>query len=115
MAYSRWGTSDWYTYWSDGDSDGPPKRDTQVFEICALTRFTYKDLKEDIEGCITKAAKIATKLEGKTPSQKSLAELRAFMGAFMVDVEADPDLMDPLYNDLKKVAEMSNALDKDII
>ncbi len=50
MSYSRWSESVWYTYWA-----GCPKkenRNTAVFEICYVCRFTALELRENLDICL---------------------------------------------------------------
>ena len=52
MAYSRWLTSRWYTFWADSPSE---VKEEQVFQICEFggsMNFTYTEISEDLDKCI---------------------------------------------------------------
>lgn len=95
MSYSRWGgekiggkgSGKWYTYWSTYSGDVP---DDQIFEICAVTRFTYKQLKEDLEACLTKVRSI------DKATNKEIKELTVYIKEFLQDVENDQGLKECL-------------------
>lgn len=58
MAYSRWSNSRWYTYWLATEDK---RKNKQKFEICDTLRnlrFTYKELKKDIEKCLDYVCKL---------------------------------------------------------
>lgn len=74
MSYSRWSQSKWYTYYECTTSDDMPKND-RVFVVCDEGRFTYGELKADLEGCLKKVS--------------GDDELRGYMKMFMADVEHD--------------------------
>ena len=94
MSYSRWGSgSVWYTFWSSmGDDD--ETKDSQVFEICALISFTYKELKEDIEKCLTmvKSEAAFQYNDESQPKEAEMNELMGYMLQFIKDVESDASL-----------------------
>ncbi len=55
MAYSRWIESRFYTFWCILEKDTENIADNQCFELCDIPKshkFTYKELKEDLEGCL---------------------------------------------------------------
>jgi len=88
MSYSRWSHSRWYTYWS---CRGGNTKETQMFSICGDNLdFTYKELKEDLEGCLAKVSQIQKMATtGKKPSIKLLEELKGYMLKFIEDVEEE--------------------------
>ena len=103
MSFSRWSTSVWYTYWS---STGATAKEDQEFAICGVTSFTYKQISEDIEACLTEAATKMTEVDGafdspfdsiksidiaNTPTKEELEELRGYMLAFIRRVDNDDD------------------------
>jgi hypothetical protein len=93
MSYSRWGkNSHWYTYWHAGCGYD---RDNQYFDVCGVQGFTYKNLKNDIEGCLAKV-----KEEDPSATKKELKELMGYMQEFIFDVEHSKDLN--FYEDLKE-------------
>ena len=98
MSYSRWGSSSvWYTYWcAGGPIDGDENRDEQLFDICSVTMFTYKDLKDDIDGCIDKVREIH---DGKKVTPEEYKELKGYMESFMADVEREFNTPSQLYRD----------------
>ena len=92
MSYSRWGSSVWYTYWCVTYSN---KRDDQRFDICAVTSFTYGQLKKYLTDCLARTKELV-----ESASEKEIDELREYMLSFMTDVESDHSL-----NEYVKVAE----------
>ena len=97
MSYSRWGddrwsgkkrgSGKWYTYWSTSSGNVP---DDQIFEICAVAWFTYKQLKEDLEACLTKVRSI------DKATDKEIRELKTYIEKFLQDVENDQGLKEYL-------------------
>jgi hypothetical protein len=84
MSYSRWSRSFWYCFWSS--SSESYKKDDQLFDICAVKVFTYKELKTDINSCLKKVKR-------KTKCSKAeIEELRGYMKEFIKDVRTDPEL-----------------------
>ena len=82
MAYSRWSTSDWYTFWSSmGEDRDLETRDNAVFCICAAISFPSKDLRDDIEGCLEKAHELQP--------DSDVEELRGYMNQFLADVDKE--------------------------
>ena len=81
MAYSRWLTSIWYTYWHVG---GGHIRDTQPFEICAVKMFTYKELNTDIEKCLQEIRELVPEA-----TEEQIQELKGYMQYFLKDVKSD--------------------------
>jgi hypothetical protein len=100
MAYSRWLTSRWYTFWSWTPSEEP---DDQIFQICEFgggIGFTYKEIKEDIDDCLKrviehlkepKDTKIFNseiiRFVGPLPTDSEVEELKGYMREFLIDVE----------------------------
>lgn len=108
MAYSRWGSSYWYTYWA---ASPVLDRDNQLFAICDVghpLEFKYSDLKTDLQGClqrvkeeyareqeveilkdaldVSKGSEIVT-VKAVELDDKLLNELREYMEQFLKDVE----------------------------
>lgn len=86
MAYSRWLESYWYTYWCVFMGEGTEDRDNARFEICAIRSFTAKELRDDLEACITLALE-ACKNNTYQPIESEIEDLRDFMREFLEDVE----------------------------
>ena len=84
MAYSRWGCSYFYTYWST--APGEETRDTAVFEICTITSVTAKQLRDDMEACVSDVKQKCSSIE-KPPDEFDIIELRACMMEFLDDVD----------------------------
>lgn len=107
MAYSRWLTSRWYTFWLI--TDGYHK-DEQYFEICDVKVFSYPELKKDIEECLS----IIRSLDSKA-TEKQIQELKGYMKAFIWDIEHDADIkwykkIETGKFDLNQVIKWSEAL-----
>ena len=96
MAYSRWSSSRWYTFWS---VSGAEKAEDEVFDIDCLMAFTYRQLKDDIEWCLEKIKDYYSKL-GNLPTDGEIDELRTYVGMFMRSIESDYE--DELLTDLTK-------------
>ena len=104
MSYSRWSNSIWYTY--NSSSLENYIRDEQVFTICMVYSFTYKELKHSLEECLDTACHyechIIPDLDGQlgyrvyredlkpTPEQRE--ELKGYMLRFIKAVENDKEL-----------------------
>jgi hypothetical protein len=105
MSYSRWGSSVWYTYWcAHGGASADDKRDEQLFDICTVKMFTYKELKDDIDGCIDKVREIVDTAnatnEGSTQiTADEYKELQGYMESFMADIEKEFNTPSQLYKD----------------
>lgn len=84
MSYSRWGESRFYCYWAA--SEGLTK-EKEVFEICGLTNFTYKELKNHMNDCLDAAIELEEQdaLHHVTPAEKE--GLRDCMVKFIEDIE----------------------------
>lgn len=80
MAYSRWSNSRWYTYWSINSGDS---KDSQVFQVCSVKGFTYRELKEDMSKCIREVIEEV----GGEVSDSEVDDLRGCMNEFIKDVE----------------------------
>lgn len=94
MSYSRWSNSHWYTYWFARESN---ERDEQIFEICALCCFTYKQIKENFETCISEVREKDPKA-----TDKQIEELRGYIKEWIYAVETDQKI-----NDYMRVKESS--------
>lgn len=80
MSYSRWGGSDWYTYWQVQDK-ATEDRDTAIFTICAVTSFTAKELRDDMDACMEKVAAEDT--------AGDIDELRGYAREFLADIDSE--------------------------
>lgn len=80
MSYSRWSESRWYSFWCA--SDGAHAKETEVFEICSVARFTYRQLKEDMESCLEKVRKLDSEA-----SDEEIDELEVYMKLFLKDID----------------------------
>jgi hypothetical protein len=75
------------------------KKNTQLFDVCGVQIFTYKQLKTDMEKCINKIKKLTkSKKNGKdmmfvavSYTEAEYEELRGYMKQFMADVDKDFD------------------------
>jgi len=85
MSYSRWIGSVWYTFWASSPCN---KRDDQLFEICSVKCFKYKELKEDIDSCILKLKEHVKESEAEY-EDTDYDELKIYMKRFMKDVEEE--------------------------
>ena len=89
MSYSRWSNSTWYTFNAVSDAKGI---DDEIFEIMmALSSpslwFTYRQIKDDIDGCIDKV-KVVAEREIKV-NVGEYDELKIYMENFIKDMEND--------------------------
>jgi len=83
VSYSRWSSSFWYTYWSTT----PAKEvDAEVFEIAGVKRFTYKELKQDVDAALESVRNIMERHDDPV-KEPLLEELRIYMDLFKKDVE----------------------------
>jgi len=85
MSYSRWSNSTWYTYWQTSYTS---LKELQVFDVCAIKAFKYKELKDDLEGCLDQIKKLSTSA-ANIASDKEMEELKGYMLTFISDVEND--------------------------
>jgi hypothetical protein len=117
VAYSRWSSSVWYTYWSVYDTDGQ-----ETLKVCggfsSERSFTYQDLKDDIDACVKQCAYFAAvpahepkKFGNATldalagvvavgtpewrPTEDELAELKGYMCSFILEVELSKTQTEP--------------------
>jgi hypothetical protein len=109
MSYSRFGSSVWYTFWSEYVSMHfklPTKKlkDQQVFEICDFPSYyiSYGDIKTKGVSSIIKEVKEfydrehisnsswfdKTILSAKNPTIKELQELETYLYQFINDIDA---------------------------
>lgn len=114
MSYSRWSNSLWYTYWSSTSSN---TINDQVFEICGVTSFTYKEIIDDIEKCLDRACELQKRVydtpfggpfdplnidklsetkykinESLAPTSEEREELKGYMIKFTDHVNSDKDI-----------------------
>ena len=91
MSYSRWSNSVFYCFWSATKSE---RLNDQLFDVCGVKAFTYKELKNDMEGCIDKIKKLTTATNpglfvAKSYTDEEYEELRGYMRTFIKDVEQE--------------------------
>ena len=85
MSYSRWGNSRWYTFWCGVQPEGQKEnKDNTIFSICGLINFSSKDIRDDIDVCLS----VVSKKDPKA-SRSELEELRTYMEEFLLDVDND--------------------------
>ena len=91
MSYSRFGDSYWYTYWSTVPEGITEDRDTAIFEVCTVTQFSAKQLRDDVDACIAEAVELAPKFNWVTgePSEQDIQELRDCIAEFLADVDRE--------------------------
>lgn len=80
MAYSRWSTSTWYTYWNVGS--GRRKRE-QIFTICGVDSFTYYFLTHHRKAALSIVEALYCCCE------EELEELSVYMDRFVMDVDRE--------------------------
>jgi len=88
MSYSRYINSRFYTYWCD--NGGEDVRDNQVLDVDCEHRFTYPELKADIEKCLDVAnTPTDNKLNAGwgVPLEDLRKELKGYMERFIYDME----------------------------
>ena len=83
MSYSRWSNSRWYTFWSVQPPGIKETRDNAIFEICGLTRFSAKELRENLDNCINQV-----KLADCEATIAEIDELKRYIADFLRDVNA---------------------------
>ena len=104
MSYSRWSNGYWYCFYSSNSGD---TRDTQLFEICDIGHpmvFSYKELTDDIDGCLEKVREEfntektiafgdgSFDVEAIKIEQTYLDELKIYFNRFIQDVESNTEL-----------------------
>jgi hypothetical protein len=82
MSYSRWSSSMWYTYWRSQDK-ATENRDTAIFAICAEASFTAKQLRENMDECISSLKNL------DKVSEVEIEELRRYMRRFLEEVNGE--------------------------
>ncbi len=89
MSYSRWGGSYWYTFWSVQPDGVKETRDNALFEICTVTSFTAKQLRDDIDRCLVEVTKRCYENRNVTrmPLSSEMLELREYMEEFVSDMD----------------------------
>jgi hypothetical protein len=80
MAYSRWVTSRWYTYWLASDAR---TRIEQVFVVGGVASVSYGEMLKNFDATLDKI--VASAFATSTVKEKT--ELAQYMRAFMTDVE----------------------------
>jgi len=95
MAYSRWGTSYWHTYWvsSNPNHFGRENRHTATLVINTTIEFSAKRLREDLTGCLDEIAdkelQGADKIRFSKNRSKLMEELETYIFRFLKDVDTD--------------------------
>lgn len=85
MSYSRWSNSTWYTFWCAPLNKNKLIKDLQIFEVCSVMSFTYKELKESIDKCVDKIREISLDVY----SEDEYNELKQYMKEFISDVDEE--------------------------
>jgi len=88
VAYSRWTSSVWYTFWATSDSN---HINEQIFMISTFKCFTYKELKYNLDNCLRLVKGLVTdkNMDNKLRSDESIRELKKYMTNFIYDVEKE--------------------------
>ena len=87
MSYSRWDGSRWYTFWA-GQNGATENRETAIFEICSVAKFTAAEIRADIRRCLTVSVMKEQgrhQLAGVDHDERE--ELREYMLEFLADVD----------------------------
>jgi hypothetical protein len=98
MAYSRYGKgSHWYTYWTGPVM--PSSRDDALFEVHLITRFTSKQIRDDIDACLEQVRKLEPESirvwwtvnpgERQPATDTEMEDLRKQMIEFLADVDGE--------------------------
>ena len=82
MSYSRWGSSEWYTFWRVFPEGQVKNRNTAIFEICGVKSFTAKQLRSDLDGCLESVRDVT-----ECKDEKYITELKRYIDAFLKDVD----------------------------
>lgn len=87
MSYSRWGESRFYCYWAASEGNGTKNR--EVFEICGITNFTFRELTDHLDDCLDAAIELQNleDLDPCTPAERE--ELKGYIAQFIEAVEAN--------------------------
>jgi hypothetical protein len=112
MSYSRWGSSNWHTYWAVGDSI---QKQDQCFEICDFPsyRITYKELKEKgIEEVIEGVKAFYEKSHGGKIRGKIIDKLGLSNKATYVNTVFKPK--NPTTAELKELGKYIKEWEKDV-
>jgi len=86
MAYSRWLTSEWYTYWQWQKAE-TETRDNATFTICEVCGFTAKELRDDMDQCLKVVDEHTSEF-----SDGDLNELKGYMMRFLKDVDSEYEI-----------------------
>lgn len=81
MSYSRWGTSRWYTYWAINEKEN---YDTAEFCICGLVSFSAKQLRENIDRCLSTILS-----KDKEATNEEMDELANYICRFLNEVDKE--------------------------
>jgi len=103
MAYLRWSSSIWYAYYHTNEYTS---KDDQPLCIAMIRTFKYKELINDLEGCMGECRKINDEISTKKCTEKDLQELKDAMMSFIKDV---------LYNhELTEIETIRDATEIDL-
>lgn len=98
MSYSRWGskgTGHWYTFWCKVDANGKAREETKdnaLFVVFSVHSFTAKQLRDNMEECISvvenkdKTLKFKHTITPEAFKKEALNELKTYMNEFLEDV-----------------------------
>jgi len=84
MAYSRWVTSRWYTYWLASNAR---TRLEQVFVVDGVSSVSYGEMLKNFDATLDKIVANADAVHVAGTTVKEKTELARYMRAFMTDVE----------------------------
>jgi len=89
MSYSRWSNSRWYTYWRIQSKD-TENRETAIFDVCGCTHFSAKQLRDNMDGClsITEDKENHNCKKEYKVKEDELDELRIYMRRFLDNVDS---------------------------
>lgn len=89
MSYSRWSNSYWYTFHSAYSA--PFDRDKQIFEICNVIKFTWRQLVNARSACLEIVKDLCKEIyqPDRQPSEKDIKELEGYMIEFISDISLD--------------------------
>lgn len=83
MAYSRWGGSRWFTFWSCRDDENC---DNAIFSVCGVIDIEASEIRSNLSECIDRVCSIE-ELMFNPVSELEKSELRVYMEEFLLDVD----------------------------
>jgi len=89
VAYSRWGGSCWYTFWSTSRAGCKAE---ERFSVNCAAEFTYAELVDSMDACIEKLKTINNEEEAfpaihEGVTEQEIEELKEYMRMFIEDVD----------------------------